>query len=146
MSSLPIMSEYDWRPICKWTVVDEAAKKQLLAASGDPGGLFPVSKDDLPERLKKMPGVATYYASAYGQEQQISPNLDLLGEFVVGRIDGGTLKHYRFVYALRVNGELLFSGLPKNFPLHHHTDGAPLSSIEELFAQAQFTQNKKKRG
>ncbi len=95
IGSLPIVSEYDWPPICKWTAVDEAAKEKLLSASGGPGGLFPVSKDDLPENLKKMPEVATYYASADALEQQISANLNLLRELVVGRTDGDMLKHYR---------------------------------------------------
>ncbi len=145
MNSLPSMSEYDWPPICKWTVVDEAAKKKLLAATGGPGGLIQVSKDDLPENPKKMSGVAKYYASAYRQEQQISPNLKVLGEFVVGRNDGDTLKHYRFVYLLPEDGELSYSGLPENFPLHHTSSASPFS-IEDLFAQAQFMQKKKTRG
>lgn len=116
-----------------WTSVKnvEAARK-LMEGVHPPGGLFPISVDDLPENLRRMYEITSAYASGYGGPQSADPNPALCGEFAVTRKDGDLSKSYSYVYAIAKDGEVLFTGPYINFPLHHSASGSPIT-VEDLF-------------
>jgi hypothetical protein len=107
-------------------------RSDLMRGSHAPGGLFPVSVDNLPTKLAGMPGITNYYASGYGDNQLINPNRSLCGELSVGRNDGDLTKYYTYVYAISDDGKVYINGPHKNFPLHHSPSASPIT-IEELF-------------
>lgn len=121
------------KQIPKWTPVEnEEAALKLMGGVHPPGGLLPVSVDDIPSNLKTMPEITNYYVSAYGGPQFADQNPALCGEFAVTRKDGDLSKSYTYVYAITGDGKVYSNGPCINFPLHHSPSASPIT-VEDLF-------------
>src|SRR5688500_7653341 len=109
------------RPI-KWHTIDEAAAKALTTATNTPGIIYPMGTNALPEQLKQISGVASYYVSGYVMPQVVAKGLTVGGEMLVARIDGATTKNYNFVFATNSGNNVQFAGPFTGFS-HHVNSG-----------------------
>lgn len=103
----------------KWTPIDPAAAEKLTEVTSAPGLVFPLPTGALPKNVQRMPGVVSYYASAYTSPLPISPTVTIGGEMAVMRTDGDLRKGYNYVFASSSDGRVCFTGPYKDFPEHH---------------------------
>ena len=74
----------------KWHTIDSAAAGALTAATSAPGIIYPMGTNAVPEQLKPISGVASYYVTGYVTPQIVANGLTVGGEMLVARIDGAT--------------------------------------------------------
>jgi len=118
----------------KWHKVDEAASETLTTLTNSAGVVYPINNALLPEQIKKMTGVSSYYATGY-TDTQVNSSVDLVaGELVVARSDGNLTKNYNYVFGVSSSGDVYFSGPYKGFG-HHVTSGQSIE-VNSLFGQA----------
>ncbi|MDX1250928.1 MAG: hypothetical protein IDH49_01475 [Gammaproteobacteria bacterium] len=123
----------------KWHKVDAAAAKTLTTLTNSAGMVYPISNTLLPEQIKKMTGVSSYYATGY-TDAQVNPSVGLVaGELVVARSDGNLTKNYNYVFGVSSVGNVYFSGPYKGF-CHHVISGQSVE-VNSLFGQTPYGNN-----
>lgn len=124
------MSSYDM--LRKWTLIDQDAlseiSKHMLST-----GIHQLGTSALPSPIQKMPGVASYFVSAYSTPITVgSSDTFAGGEFAVVRNVQGVWKAYNYIFASSGDGQVYFNGPYKNFPEHHFTSTSQVA-LESLF-------------
>lgn len=129
----------DAEPIAKWTQFDQAAAEKIAAATNTPGVVraFPLSA--LPKGVAKMPGVVSYFVSAYTAPIVVAPTITAGGEMAVLRTNAGLRKAYNYVFATSSDGKQYFNGPYKDFPEHHVAAHEPVVYFV-LFGNTPFTE------
>jgi len=92
----------------------------------------------LPDKLKPIPGVASYYVTGYASPQALSNGLTVGGELLVARVESGTTKNYQFVFATSSDRNAYYSGPYKGFKDHHVESGQSIS-VNSLFGHTPFS-------
>jgi hypothetical protein len=93
---------------------------------------------DLPDNLKPISGVASYYVTGYASPQALKDELTVRGELLVARVESGTTKNYQFVFATSSDGTTYFAGPYKEFVGHHVTSGQSVP-VNSLFGNTPFS-------
>lgn len=121
----------------KWHEVDESAAKTLTTLTNSAGVVFSLDNTLLPEPIKKMTGVSSYYATGYTNPQIHSSQGLVIGEMVVARNDDDLTKNYNYVFAVSSSGKVYFAGPYKGFG-HHLISGTPID-VSSLFGQTPYS-------
>jgi len=121
----------------KWYAMDEAAARALTTVTSSPGTVYPLTTTALPERLKSITGVASYYVTGYVSTQALEQGITVGGEMLVARVEGDTTKNYNFVFATSSNGLAFYTGPFKGFG-HHVVDGQSVP-VNSLFGNTPFS-------
>jgi hypothetical protein len=124
------------KPI-KWHTIDETAARALTTATNTPGIVYSMGTNALPEQLKQISGVASYYVSGYVTPQILANGLTVDGEMLVARIDGATTKNYNFVFATNSHGSVRFAGPFTGFG--HHVNSGQSVLVNSLFGNTPFS-------
>ena len=124
------------KPI-KWHTMTEAAARALTTATNSPGVVYPMGTTALPEQMKLMPGVVSYYVSGYVTPQGLAQGLTVGGEMLVARTESATTKNYNYVFATSSDGNVYFAGPFKGFG-HHVTSGQSIA-VNSLFGNTPFS-------
>jgi hypothetical protein len=116
----------------KWIPIDRCAlsemSKHMLST-----GIHQIGTSVLPHAIQKMPGITSYFVSAYSTPITVGSSDTLAhGEFAVVRNDQGVSKAYNYVFASSGDGRVYFNGPYKHFPEHHFTSTSQVS-LESLF-------------
>lgn len=120
----------------KWHEVGEAAAKELTTVTNSPGMVYPVNNAMLPEQIKKMTGVSSYYATGYVSSHVNSSDHLIVGEMVVARSDGHLTKNYNYFFGVSSDGGVFFSGPYKGFG--HHVSSGHTVEVSSLFGQTPY--------
>ena len=123
----------------RWNKVDAQAAEKLTTLTNSVGMVYPIDNTLLPEQIKKMTGVSSYYATGYTNTQVNSTVGLVAGELIVTRSDGDLTKNYNYLFAVSSVGEVYFSGPYKGFG-HHVTSGQSVE-VNSLFGQTQYGKN-----
>ena len=121
----------------KWHTMNEAATQALTTVTNSPGVIYPLGTTELPDKLKPISGVASYYVSGYVSQQALVNGVTVGGEMLVARVDSGTMKNYQFVFATSSDGNFYFAGPYKGFG-HHVTQGQSIA-VNSLFGNTPFS-------
>ncbi len=121
----------------KWYAMDEAAARELTTVTSSPGAVYPLASTALPERLKSITGVASYYVTGYVSTEALQQGITVRGEMLVARVEGTTTKNYNFVFATSSNGIAFYAGPFKGFG-HHVVDGQSVA-VNSLFGNTPFS-------
>lgn len=123
---------------------NDSMQRTALGAAADaghytnsPGAAYPLATSDLSEPLQRMPGVSSYYVTAYSSGQILPQGLTVRGELLVARADCGLTKNHQFAFAVSSNGEVYFTGPFKGFG--HHVWSGQAVSVASLFNQTPFS-------
>jgi len=84
-----------------------------------------------------MPGVSSYYVTAYSSGQTLPQGLTVGGELLIARAEGVLMKNYQFAFAVSSNGGVYFTGPFKGFGRHVWSGQAV--SVASLFNQTPFS-------
>lgn len=123
----------------KWHKVDAAAAKTLTTLTNSAGVVYPISNTLLPEQIKKMTGVSSYYATGY-TDAEVNSSVGLVaGELVVARSDGNLTKNYNYVFGVSSVGDVYFSGPYIGFG--HHVALGQSVEVNSLFGQTPYGNN-----
>lgn len=134
----PLLQPWQLRPMTddrarlKWHQVDSSAAQALTAITTSPGVVYPIASNNLPEQLKQMSGVGSYYASACTTGLPMPGGFTAGGELLVARTEGFTTKNYQYIFGTGSGGSVYYCGEFKNFSGHHVTSGQSVP-IEALF-------------
>jgi len=120
-----------------WHTMNEAAAQALTTVTNSPGVIYPLGTNALPDKLKPIPGVASYYVSGYASPQALTNGVTVGGEMLVARVESGTTKNYQFVFATSSDGNVYFAGPYKGFG-HHVTSGQSIA-VSSLFGNTPFS-------
>ncbi|MCG7997342.1 MAG: hypothetical protein JAZ06_18215 [Candidatus Thiodiazotropha taylori] len=123
----------------RWNKVDAEAAEKLTTLTNSVGMVYPIDNSLLPEQIKKMTGVSSYYATGYTNTQVNSTVGLVAGELMVARSDGDLTKNYNYLFAVSSGGDVYFSGPYKGFG-HHVTSGQPVE-VNSLFGQTPYGSN-----
>ena len=93
---------------------------------------------ELPDKLKPIPGVASYYVIGYGSRQALNDGLTVGGELLVTRVDSGITKNYQFGFATSSGGIAYFAGPYKGF-CGHYVDSGQSIPVNSLFGHTPFS-------
>lgn len=121
----------------KWYVMDEAAARALTTVTSSPGIVYPLATTALPERLKAISGVTSYYVTGYVSTQALAQGITVGGEMLVARVESGTTKNYTFVFATSSNAMAFYTGPFKGLG-HHVVDGQSVP-VSSLFGNTPFS-------
>jgi hypothetical protein len=124
----------------KWHKVDKMAAEKLTTITNSPGEVYPMDNSLLPEQIKKMTGVTSYYASGYTSTEVNSLDQLISGEIVVARIDGHLTKNYNYIFCVSSDSNVYFSGPYKGFG--HHVPSDDSIEVSSLFGQSPFGKSK----
>lgn len=119
----------------KWHKIDSHAAERLTILINTPGLIDPISKKYLPEKIKRMTGVSSYFATGYTAIQETSYVGGVAGEIVVARSDGDLTKNYNYVFAVS-SGNVYFAGPYKVFG--HHVASGQSIEVNSLFGQTPY--------
>lgn len=120
-----------------WYAMDEAAARELTTVTSSPGVVYPLATMALPDRLKTITGVASYYITGYVSTQALKEGITVGGEMLVTRVEGITTKNYNFVFATSSNGLTFYAGPFKGFG-HHVVEGQSVP-VNSLFGNTPFS-------
>jgi hypothetical protein len=121
----------------KWHSVDEAAARALTTITNSPGAVYPLATTELPDKLKPISGVASYYVTGYAPPQALKEGITVGGELLVARVESGITKNYQFVFATSSDGTVYFAGPYKGFG-HHVASGRNIA-VNSLFGKTPFS-------
>ncbi|MCG8053726.1 MAG: hypothetical protein JAZ15_21250, partial [Candidatus Thiodiazotropha endolucinida] len=82
----------------RWNKVDAEAAEGLTTLTNSVGIVYPIDKSLLPEQIKKMTGVSSFYATGYTNTQVNSTVGSTVGELLVARGDGGLTTNYNYLF------------------------------------------------
>lgn len=100
------------------------------------GPIVTMAVSDLPASLQQMPGIGTYLASSYTVGVP-AHQVTMVGEYVVGRVQGATTKFYNGAIVVSSDGSLAFGDPQKKFAEHHVT-GAQTYAVSALFGHVRL--------
>lgn len=123
----------------KWHKFEPAAAEKLTTLTNSAGVVYPINNAFLPEQIKKMTGVSSYYATGYTDTLVNSLVGSVAGELIVARSDGDLTKNYNYVFGVSSGGDVYFSGPYKGFG-HHVTSGQSIE-VNSLFGQTPYRKN-----
>ena len=115
----------------KWHPIDKAALLELSKYTTSPG-IHQLGTTALPLQIQPIPGVASYFVSAYSNPVNLGKNTMAGGEMAVVRNDNGLWKAYNYIFASSGDGRVYFNGPYMNFPEHHFSSTSSVS-LENLF-------------
>jgi hypothetical protein len=119
-----------------WHKIDAAAAEKLLTLTNSSGVVYSIDNTLLPEQIRKMTGVSSYYATGY-TDVQVNSTMGLVtGELVVARKDGNLTKNYNYVFYVSSDGNVYFSGPYKGFG--HHVSSGQKVEVNSLFGQTPY--------
>ena len=121
----------------KWHTVNEAAAQALTTITNSPGVVYPMATTELPDKLKPISGVASYYVTGYASPQALKDGLTVSGELLVARVESGTTKNYQFVFATSSDSSVYFAGPYKGFG--HHVASGQSIPVNSLFGNTPFS-------
>jgi hypothetical protein len=121
----------------KWHEVDSAAAHRITTVTNSPGVVWPLTTADLPEPLQRMPGVTSYYVTAYSSSPNLLQGLPIVGEALVARADGDLTKNYQYAFAVGSERRVFFTGPFKGFG--HHVNSGQSVPVNSLFNQTPFS-------
>jgi hypothetical protein len=121
----------------KWHAVDSTAAHALTTVTTSPGVVWLLTAGDLPEPLQRMPGVSSYYVTAYSSSPTLPEGLTVVAEAVVARADGDLTKNYQYAFVVASGGQVYFTGPFKGFG--HHVWSGRSVSVNSLFNQTPFS-------
>ncbi len=121
-----------------WHGMNQDAARAITTITNSPGVVYPMAAADLPNRLKPMAGVASYYVTGYAAPQALSNGLTVGGEMLVARVDSVKMKNYQFVFAVSSDGNAYFAGPYKGFA-HHHVESGQIVPVNSLFGHTPFS-------
>ena len=127
----------DVRNPIRWHTINEAPAQALTTITNSPGVVYPMATTQLPDKLKRISGVASYYISGYAYPQALQDGLTVGGELLVARVESGTTKNYQFVFATFSDGKVYFAGPYKGFG-HHVATGQSIP-VNSLFGNTPFS-------
>lgn len=116
----------------EWHEVDFNAASELTKATKAPDQVYRFDISNAPENFTRMPGACSYFVSAYKNPVEISGEVKVGGEMVVGRTHKDLLKNYLYYFASSSDGKVCFAGPYKDFYGHHIASSEPVD-IETLF-------------
>ena len=124
----------------QWHAVNEEAARAITTITNSPGVVYPMAAADLPDKLKPISGVSSYYVTGYTSGHALSNGLTVRGELLVARVDSSVAKtkNYQFVFALAADGATYFSGPFKDFA-HHHVSSGDNVPVNSLFGHTPFS-------
>jgi hypothetical protein len=122
----------------RWHTVNEEAVRAITTVTNSPGVVYPMEAVHLPEKLKPIPGVSSYYVTGYAFHQALSNGLTVRGELLVARVESAVTKNYQFVFALSSDGKTYFAGPFKEFE-HHHVSSGDNVPVNSLFGHTPFS-------
>ncbi|MCG7984531.1 hypothetical protein [Candidatus Thiodiazotropha endoloripes] len=122
-----------------WHKIDAAAAEKLSTLINSPGVVYPIDNTLLPEKIKKMTGVSSYYATGYSDVQAHSSMGLVAGELVVARQDSSLIKNYNYVFGVSSDSNVYFSGPYKGFG--HHASSEQTVEVNSLFGQTPYGKN-----
>ncbi len=120
----------------KWHPVNETAAKKLTTLTNSSGIVYPIENNLLPEQIKKMTGVSSYYATGYASSVVDSFDKLISGEMIVSKNDGNLTKNYNYVFGVSSEGEVYFSGPYKGFG--HNVSSGDTVEVSSLFGQTPY--------
>ena len=123
--------------LTRWYTVNEAAARALTTITNSPGVVYPMATTELPDKLKPISGVTSYYVTGYASPQALKDGLTVGGELLVARVESGTTKNYQFVFATSSDGTAYFAGPYKGFG--HHVGSGQSISVNSLFGNTPFS-------
>ena len=123
----------------EWHKVDAAAAEKLTTLTNSPGVVYPIDNACLPEKLKKITGVSSYYATGYTNVRVNSAVGLVAGELIVARNAGDLTKNYNYVFAVSSAGNVYFSGPYRGFG--HHVYSGQSVEVNSLFGQNPYGRN-----
>ncbi len=121
----------------KWHSVGEAAASALTSLTNSPGVIYPVGSNALPPQLQNMPGVSSYYVSAFANPQPLSNGLTVGGEMLVARSTPDLTKNYLFAFATGSGGNVYYAGPFKG--QGHHVSSGQVFAVNSMFNQTPFS-------
>jgi hypothetical protein len=121
----------------RWHAMNEGAAQALTTVTNSPGVVYPMGITELPDKLKPISGVASYYVSGYVSPQALTDGLTVGGEMLVARVESGTTKNYQFVFATSSDGNVYFAGPYKGFG--HHVESGQSIPVNSLFGNTPFS-------
>ncbi len=121
----------------QWHTMDAIAAQALTTITDSPGVVYPMASAELPDKLKPIPGVASYFVSGYVSPNALAQGLTVRGEMLVARVESGTTKNYQFVFATSSDGNVYFAGPYKGFG-HYITSGQNIP-VNSLFGNTPFS-------
>jgi hypothetical protein len=123
--------------LTRWYTVNEAAARALTTITNSPGVVYPMATTELPDKLKPISGVASYYVTGYASPQALKDGLTVGGELLVARVESGTTKNYQFVFATSSDGTAYFAGPYTGFG--HHVASGQSIPVNSLFGNTPFS-------
>lgn len=125
----------------QWHAINQEAARAITTITNSPGVVYPMAAVELPDKLKLISGVASYYVTGYAPPQALNNGLTVGGELLVARVESGTTKNYQFVFATSSDGNAYYSGPYKGFDHHHVTSGQSVP-VNSLFGHTPFSTGK----
>lgn len=122
----------------KWHTVNAGAARSLTTITNSPGVVYGMATTELPDRLKPIPGVASYYVIGYASRQALNDGLTVGGELLVTRVESGITKNYQFGFATSSGGTVYFAGPYKGF-CGHYVDSGQSIPENSLFGHTPFS-------
>lgn len=120
-----------------WHTVNETAARALTTITNSPGVVYPMATTELPDKLKPISGVASYYVTGYASPRALKDGLTVGGELLVARVESGTTKNYQFVFATSSDGTAYFAGPYKGFG--HYVHNGQCIPVNSLFGNTPFS-------
>lgn len=74
----------------KWHTVNAGTAQSLTTITNSPGVIYGMAITELPDKLKLIPGVASYYVIGYASRQALNDGLTVGGELLVTRVESGS--------------------------------------------------------
>lgn len=124
----------------RWHLVNEAAARASTTVTNSPGVVYPLATTGLPDKLKPISGVASYYVTGYASPQTLKDSVTVRGELLVARVESATTKNYQYVFATSSDGTVYFTG-PYRGIGHHVTSGQSIP-VNSLFGNTPFSKGR----
>ena len=93
---------------------------------------------ELPDKLKPIRGVTSYYVIGYASRHALNDGLSVGGELLVTRVESGITKNYQFRFVTSSGGTAYFAGPYKEF-CGHYVDSGQSIPVNSLFGHTPFS-------
>jgi hypothetical protein len=125
----------------EWNPINLEAAQKLTELTTSPGKVYRIDISDAPENFKRMKDACSYFVSAY-PKPIMENGVTIGGEFIIGRMDGETLKNYPHCFASSSDGRVYFSKGNFHYPGHHIQSSTPVK-VEEMFEHGPLAERTK---
>ena len=120
--------------------MDPPAAEAITALTNSPGLVFGVPTSQIPQHLRQIPGVSSYYVSAYGTGIPTRDGLTVGGEMLIVRPSQGLTKNDQFIFAKSSDGNFYVTGPFKGYGHHVRSDAG--IEVNSMFHQTPFSPKK----